>query len=413
MFKEILSYMLNFKICITETQSSKRKDGTFNVKVRVTYNRKVIYIKTAYYILPHQIDKNTGKLDVGFNSITWNKDLQRKISSYHEIYSKYRDRIPFMNIDDIVELLESNLPENNYVEFIPYAKIVILELKEAGKTGSVGTYNRAINHLEDVRKNKPLYFQDMDLAFLTKFEKDLHILGLKTNTIGIYFRNIRTVFNKAISAGYISQEIYPFKKFKISKEKTKHRNIEVEDLKILRSATFESYAWTRSRDLFFLSFYLIGINFKDLLLLEKKQIRKNMLSYYRHKTDKLYSFDVPIEAMQIIEKYKGEDLLLRFVEERRLKFNTTDRDNDFYRIEYCQTNKMLKLIVEHLQLDIDISTYYARHSWATIASDLDIPEETIIFALGHKPLNDVTDVYIRRQTKKINEANRKVIDAIM
>ena len=149
-------------------------------------------------------------------------------------------------------------------------------------------------------------------------------------------------------------------------------------------------------------FYLIGINAVDLCAL--KEIVAGRIEYHRAKTNRLYSIKVEPEAMAIIKKYQSEDHLIDFLG----KFKS-------YLSFGKQANKALHAIGEAIdkkhrtKIYKGITTYWARHSWATIAAELEVPKETIAAALGHGG-NEVTDVYIRFDQKKIDKANRQVID---
>ena len=129
--------------------------------------------------------------------------------------------------------------------------------------------------------------------------------GMKVNACGVHLRNIRAVFNYAIDEGYT--EMYPFRKFSIANEKTRKRNLSLSDLVLLRDYDCEPFQ-RKYRDIFMLMFYLIGINAIDLFNAEK--LNGNRLEYRRSKTSRLYSIKVEPEAMQIIERYKGETHLL-------------------------------------------------------------------------------------------------------
>lgn len=245
--------------------------------------------------------------------------------------------------------------------------------------------------------------EDVDINWLQQFELYLIKQGIAINTVGIHLRNIRAVFNHCLDNEYISH--YPFRKFKIKKEKTPKRSLTIEQLRILKDYPCEKHL-ERYRDIFMLSFYLIGINMIDILY--AKKIVNGRLEYRRAKTSRLYSIKVPPEAMKIINKYRGKEYLI----------NIMDTYSD-HKSFISQINKYLKRIgpVEIIgqggkkkvtPLFPELSTYWARHTWATIAASLDIPKETISHALGHG--NDtVTDIYIDFDLSKVDEANEKVI----
>ncbi|MEI8086568.1 MAG: hypothetical protein WCG93_10175, partial [Paludibacter sp.] len=148
---------------------------------------------------------------------------------------------------------------------------------------------------------------------------------------------------------------------------------------------------------FMLSFYFIGINMIDLF--ENVTIGDGFLEYNRAKTNRLYSIKINPEADILIQKFKGNNNAFNFSEQFKL-------NKSFY----SKVNEYLAEIAIKLKIP-KFTTYSARHSWATFAAGLDIPKETIAASLGHGG-GSVTDIYINFNQKKIDDANRKVIDYI-
>ena len=193
-------------------------------------------------------------------------------------------------------------------------------------------------------------------------------------------------------------------RFKIKGEPTRKRNFDVETLRAIFNADVLDSWMVRYRDLFKLTFMLIGINFVDLCNL--KDVRNGRIEYVRAKTHKLYSIKLEPEIEAIIAKYRGDIHLLNYMD--------TYKD---YRSFYMNTCTGLKAIRERLAekniVNIDtLTTYWARHSWATIAASLDIPKETIAAALGHSS-HTVTDIYIEFDYRKVDEANRRVLNWVL
>ena len=166
----------------------------------------------------------------------------------------------------------------------------------------------------------------------------------------------------------------------------------MEQLQCLRDSELtglDAYA----RDIFMLSFYLIGINPIDLYNL--KEIENGRIVYYRAKTKKLYDIKVEPEAMALIEKHRGKNTLL----------DLADR--------YKSARIMKRVINVRLQRQIpDLTLYWARHSWATLASSLDVSIDTISLALGHSFGNEVTNIYIKHDIRKVDFANRLVLNTL-
>jgi len=152
--------------------------------------------------------------------------------------------------------------------------------------------------------------------------------------------------------------------------------------------------------MFMLSFYLVGINLKDLLLY-KGEINKGRIDYTRHKTKMEYSVLVHPIAQEIIDRYRSDGKYL---------LNVMDRFSDYINARKA-INKNLKKIAEKIELQGNLTTYYARHSWATIAKSIGISRDTIRLGLGHG-LNTITDIYIDYDISVVDEANRQVIDKV-
>lgn len=254
-----------------------------------------------------------------------------------------------------------------------------------------------------------LTFEEITREWLTVFDRNMELRGMMTNTRGIHLRNIRAVFNYALDEEIIN--IYPFRRFKIKKEATAKRSLTVEELRTLFNYPVEEYA-EQYRDMFMLIFMLIGINIADLTHLKK--IQHGRIEYNRAKTHRHYSIKVEPEAMAIINKYKGRNWLLSPLDHYQSYVNYVAHMNTelqkIGKVELVKEGRVYKKYCE--PLFPNITTYWARHTWATIASELDISKETIAKALGHGG-NSVTDIYIDYDMKKVDEANRKVLDWVL
>lgn len=275
--------------------------------------------------------------------------------------------------------------------------------KESTKRIYMETYKRLKEYAG--AKLQELAFEDITKEWMTKFDTYMTKQSPSKNARNIHLRNIRAVFNEAIDDEVTT--FYPFRRFSIRNVATPKRNLKIDELNTLFNYPCEKHA-QQYLDMFKLMFMLLGINTIDLCNLKK--IVNGRIEFYRAKTNRLYSIKVEPEALEIIEKYRGNNYLL----------NILDRYKD-YKDYTKRLNRALKKIgpVERVgrggkkvykALFPEISTYWARHSWATIAASLDIPKETISHALGHGN-NTVTDIYIDFDQEKVDAANRKVLGA--
>ena len=268
------------------------------------------------------------------------------------------------------------------------------------------TYRRMRDFIGEQRLNR-LRFEDITKEWLTDFDNFMAKTAKSKNSRNIHLRNVRSVFNEAIDDGVTT--FYPFRRFKIRPVATPKRNLKVDELRTLMIFPTEEYA-EQYRDMFILIFMLLGINIVDLCRL--KEIEDGRVNYYRAKTGRLYSVKVEPEALEIINRYRGKDWLL----------NILDRYEDHRNYTHRMNNSLKKIgpvkrvgrggKKVHQPLFPKISTYWARHTWATIAASLDIPKETIAQALGHSS-NTVTDIYIEFDQRKVDVANRKVLDWVI
>ena len=265
------------------------------------------------------------------------------------------------------------------------------------KKGTYSVYRATYNKLRAYAGEEfgRLKFEDITKDWLTGFDTFLQRSAPSRNARNIHLRNIRTVFNAAIDDGITTA--YPFRRFKIRPVATAKRALSAEQMRALINRHASTEEEEEYRDMFSLIFYLIGINTIDLFNL--RDIVDGRIEYYRRKTNRLYSIKVETEALEIINKYRGKGYLL----------NVLDRFNN-YRCYAAKLNRHLQRFASPVAAHL--TTYWARHTWATIAASLDIPKETIAAALGHGG-NTVTDIYIDFDRAKIDDANRRVIDFVL
>lgn len=274
--------------------------------------------------------------------------------------------------------------------------------------GTRGVYKHTLDRIRAFDKNVDnKMFEDIDLKWLTDFEAFCAKTACK-NARNIHLRNIRAVFNNAIDYGITTA--YPFRRFKIRPEATRKRSMAVEELRRLFDYPVEDYAEIY-RDMFRLIFMLVGINSVDLHGL-KSITRDGRIEYKRAKTGRLYSIKVEPEAMEIINKYRGVKGLLciadRWIDSRNFRHQCNKALQKIGQVERKGRGGKKTITAEFE----GVTTYWARHTWATIAASLDIPKDTIAAALGHGG-DTVTDIYIDFDQKKVDAANRRVLDWVL
>lgn len=387
-----------------------KDDGKYPVKIYVR-NRREILIPTQFSASDNNFENGEfTKKEPNFRAK--NAGLQKVLSSVINEMVVLESSGRLQSMDDkalkryLQEMLypgKSNKPESRtFVDYLD--EFISTKDREGTRTCYNTTRNKILSFDPDCT------FEKMDKKWLDKFERWMADSGMKVNAYAIHLRNIRAVFNYAIDNEYTS--LYPFRKFMIKKEETRKRSLSAGQLRELIGYKCEPYQ-ERYRDMFVLMFYLIGINAVDLFLAKPGDLVNGRFEYKRAKTGKLYSVKIEEEAMSLINKYRGKNYLLNIMDEYKDYRNFLHRMGIALKEIGSTERKGRGGKKIRKPLFPDISSYWSRHTWATIAAELDIPKETISEALGHSIGSDVTSIYIRFDRKKVDEANRKVIDYVL
>lgn len=346
-------------------------------------------------------------------AITSLRSALREFESYLEFLQAKMPRIEMRKVDvkeigeDFAEhfgLIKKRKVDNTGTFVKHYEQF----MESKTNRGTRGVYKHTLDRIRAFDKNVDnKMFEDIDLKWLTDFEAFCAKTACK-NARNIHLRNIRAVFNNAIDYGITTA--YPFRRFKIRPEATRKRSMSVEELRRLFDYPVEDYAEIY-RDMFRLIFMLVGINSVDLHGL-KSITRDGRIEYKRAKTGRLYSIKVEPEAMEIINKYRGVKGLLciadRWIDSRNFRHQCNKALQKIGQVERKGRGGKKTITAEFE----GVTTYWARHTWATIAASLDIPKDTIAAALGHGG-DTVTDIYIDFDQKKVDAANRRVLDWVL
>ncbi len=388
---------------VIDTRRSK-KDGTYPVVIEVR-NKDKIRIATPYSSLPENW-KNGAFTRAESNHQRKNIILRDMLNRVERFILQLEDEEQELTDSEMRKRLseivsgEEKKKEKTFLdcldEFISYKD----------KKGTIEVYSMTRGKIEMFDPH--CTFKSMDKKWLMRFEEWLKTSGMKTNAVAIHLRNIRAVFNYAIDEEYTT--LYPFRRFSIKKEETRKRSLTVEQLRTLRDYHCEEYQ-EKYRDIFMLMFYLIGINAADLFLARKKDVVNGRLEYQRAKTGKLYSVLIQPEAQAIIDKYAGEgEYLLNVMDTYANYKDFLHRMNLGLRQIGEVERRGLGGKKERTPLFPDLSSYWSRHTWATLAAQLDTPKDVISEALGHEYGSSTTSIYINFNREKVDQANRKVID---
>ena len=390
------------------------KSDVATLRVAIAHQHKTSYIKLEARLRPDQWDSKRNKIVNHPDQARLNVYISGVMQQVNKFILNLADdgRLTAMSAADIRDFIEMEmkpeLAEAKRQENLFAARFKRFAESKRASTCRLymETYKRMVEYAG--KKLETLAFEDITKEWIIAFDTYLEPQSPSRNARNIHLRNIRAVFNEAIDDEITT--FYPFRRLKIRNVATRKRNLKVDDFRMFINFPCEKHA-QQYLDMFKLMFMLLGINAIDLCHL-KEIDSDGRINFYRAKTNRLYSIKVEPEALEIINKYRGEKWLL----------NILDRYND-YKDYTKRMNRALKKIgpvkrsglggkKDYDPLFPDISTYWARHTWATIAASLDIPRDTISHALGHGN-NTVTDIYIDFDQSKVDVANRKVLDWVL
>ncbi|MCB0525811.1 MAG: site-specific integrase, partial [Saprospiraceae bacterium] len=297
--------------------------------------------------------------------------------------------INVLSMKDIKNRITGKRDETFILEF---TNSIIEELEEGGKVGNARVYKTMRNSVHTFLKRKDIPIKQITFKWLKKYEAWYLGRGNSANGLGVNMRTLRAVINRAIKQKLVSREDYAFEHYQVKKEKTRKRAVAATDIEKIKSFVPQTKQQKRAKDYFMMSFYLMGASFIDLAFLKVENINAGRIEYKRRKTGKLHSIKITEPLQEIVDKYlKGKrkgDFILNVIKSEDVKKQYVN-----VRDELRRYNRRLKEIGELCGLESELTSYVARHSFATIAKFKDVPVSVISQALGHTNL-ETTETYL-------------------
>ena len=270
----------------------------------------------------------------------------------------------------------------------------IKELEAANRLRYAEMYKCTMRSLIKFNRHLDIPFSDIDTVWLKRYEVWLHSQGLAINTLGTRFRHLRVIYNLAIEEKIVKPECYPFNAFKVSKlsQTTAKRSIQKNEILSVLSYQGKTSLECLAIDLFAFSYLVAGINFGDIARLTKDNILDNRLIYVRKKTKKQIKVPLQEQAIKLIQKYSTPDNPYLFPILSDFHKTEQQKVNRIHKV-IAKVNQTLKRIGKELNIPIDLTTYVARHSFATVLKRSGVNTSLICEALGHSS-ERVTQIYL-------------------
>ena len=374
----------------------KRKDNTFNVKIIITYKRKRKMLPTSFYVT---------KLDLTRGGKIKNQQI---LDGINKIIQTYKSKINTIGVEfgniTLEQIIKNIKEEKCDCDFFVYTDLISKEKKEKTKNN----YIFVASVVEKYIGTKNLDMRLMDYSFFCDIEKFV-TKRYNPGTVQIIMTYLKVIYKSAVI--YFNNEheqvlstyvltAYTYR----NKYEPEKRAVGIETIKNIYSLELSNKRVELARDLFILSFCLLGMNLIDMFNCEKceQTIKYNRTKTKDSRSDSAYiEVEIDDRVKHIVDKYRGKNKMFCFSEVYK----------NYYPFKNAVSYGMSKL---SLLVGKKLTFYSARHSFATIAyNDCGIDKFTV-----HKMLNHIdngtkiTDVYIKTDFKKINEANKKILDLL-
>ncbi|WP_422083496.1 phage integrase SAM-like domain-containing protein [Ulvibacterium sp.] len=406
--------MRTYLTLLLDTRRAK-KDGSFPIIFRLTHLRKTTSISTGYSILEKYWDSRKCEIKRNYTRVEsiarlntlLLKEEARANDIINQLYDK--EKLNYMSITQVKNRITRN---NTYDSFYRYGESLAEDLKVSHRYGTARSYRGIISILRTFTKGKDLKFNELNYDFIKKFERYHLAKGNSINSLSVYLRAIKAIYNKGIKAGLIEKEAYPFANYSIRQTPTEKRALKIDDIrKILELEVPRDVVLFRYRNYFICSFLLYGMNFTDMCYLKLENIIDGRIKFRRRKTSKLYDIKITEQLAEILNLYvKGkekDDYIFPVI--KRENPELQEREISWERQRY---NRGLKTIGELCGIEQKLTTYVSRHSFATQAMLNDVPLQAISAMLGHSKLN-TTQIYLKSLPNNIlDDYNQQLISAI-
>lgn len=387
-----------------------KKQGDYALVIQIIHKRTKRVIYTPYKLQELEFNAVIQKA-VYTNGVRYTHKQIKEINQFVEIkkreIEKIIDHIATHNrnftAEDVITKYRLDQSDKYLVTFMEHH---IAKKESQGKIGTSRAFRSTLRSLKKYIGSREVEFIDIDHHFVKGYEEFLHDRKIRQNTIGFYLRNFRAIYNLAFDSGIEMGSGNAFRKVKIKTVKTLKRALKQDIVeKIALMDLSNNLELDKARDLFMFSFYTRGMSFVDIIHLKHTDIIDRVIRYCRRKTGQYMEIAVTAPLQKLLDKYKtDETYVLPFINESNhptlyQRYLTT------YGMLYRNLNRLKKM----LKLSTPLTTYVARHSWATIAKEHGTSTTIISEGLGHTS-EKTTRIYLKDFDRSvIDRVNEKIV----
>jgi len=392
----------NIKILLDKRK--QKSDKTYPLILRVIHNRKSISIPLGYSLVENDWNDDANEVKKSYSGVSnitrLNKLIQQQKINAMDIVNQLQDSGEIDNLS-VSEIKSRIVSQKSGISFYKFTEEIIEEMKGAERFGYARSINDTLQVVRKFKKNKDFTFQQLNYIFLVQFENDCRGRGTTLNSIAVFMRTIKMIYNRAIKAGIVKQEHYPFAGYKIKTTKTKKRAVRRDVITLIENLNVpESSRIWHAKNYFLFSFYAMGINFADIARLKMNNLVDGRLEFTRQKTKKDYSIKISISIQNIINLYSenkhSEEYIFPILSQKELP----EREYRQFIGKRRMYNIKLKEIAKLCGIESNLTSYVSRHSWATIAKHKGVPVSVISEGMGHGDVK-TTEIYLDSFDKNV------------
>ena len=384
------------------------RQGT--VFYQVTHQRRTRHVATSIRLYPGQWDDKTGRVICGGRRSPETKRLQSWIDSglvRLRLIIRYLDGMRRdYSADDILYRYEAR---KDCASVLSFMDARIAQLTAAGKLGTARNYIRARDSLARYLGDNDIPFISLTADFVSGYSLYLEKRGIVRNSVSVYMRILRAVYNSAVRSLLVEQT-FPFADVYTGVDRTMKKAVHEKVMsRLFRLDLHSSASLAFARDLFIFSYCARGMAFVDMAYLRKTDIRGGCIRYVRRKTGQQLCVRIEPDMSRIIRRYSRHSSVYVFPilksEEQEMAFRQ-------YQVALNYYNRQLKRLAAMLRLGHGLSSYVARHSWATAARNHNIPLSVISAGMGHVS-EKTTMIYLAMmENSVIDSANQRIISGL-
>jgi site-specific recombinase XerD len=408
--------IIEYFISITLDKRREKKNGKYPVKLRVftPQPRKQKLYPTKFEFTEEEFKS------IWLTKKPKNEDKpnRTRLRAIEEKAQDIADKLDYFSFEAFEEAMFLKYGEGEK-DVVFYYKRAIELYKKNRQIGTASNYEYSLRSLTEYSKSENLSFSTITVQWLKDFENHLLTKKKSQTTVGIYLRPLRAIFNTAISDKTIKVDQYPFgnKKYAIPTPKGFKKALSKEQLKLLYETNPATPEQQKAKSFWFFSYSCNGMNFKDIANLQYKDISGDTLIFRRAKTSNTNKSQAPVIAylneftLSVIEKYGNEntspeEFIFPFVNHTLTPEEQHGQLKNFIRY----VNQHFEKFAESIGIKEKVSTYWARHTFATNAIRNGASLEFVSEALSHSNLKTTIGYFAGFEDEKKREIAKKIMD---